>query len=184
MLLDLRACTCNGKREKLWEESLVWVIISFRSNAQSLINCFVLDPANPGFGDLEDDNERLDASDADFVDIVHTCSGVLGFQKNLGHVDFFPNGGISTQPGCGFLVDFVGACSHARAFRFFAESIRSKLGFMASTCNSWADYKSNKCGGRRRSIPMGEITPTSASGTYYLETLAGPTFSNTPNATA
>lgn len=60
-----------------------------------------LDPAFPGFT-VENTDERLDTSDAQFVDVMHTNSeplldGGLSFPVAVGHVDFWPNGGIS-QP--------------------------------------------------------------------------------------
>lgn len=58
-----------------------------------------LDPALPGFLGAEIDS-RLDPSDATFVDVIHTCSGALGYPFNLGTVDFYPNGGQRGQPGC------------------------------------------------------------------------------------
>lgn len=52
-----------------------------------------LDPALPGFQDTTNPNQKLDPSDAQFVDVIHTCSGLLGHNRNLGHADFYPNGG-------------------------------------------------------------------------------------------
>lgn len=43
---------------------------------------------------------HLAPTDAEFVDVIHTDGGVFGFPVALGHVDFFPNGGIPVQPGC------------------------------------------------------------------------------------
>ena len=43
---------------------------------------------------------HLDRNDADFVDIIHTDGGRLGFPIPLGHADFYPNGGRRRQPGC------------------------------------------------------------------------------------
>ena len=60
-----------------------------------------LDPAGPEFY-LSEIADRLDASDALFVDVLHTdgapriVSG-FGHLDALGHVDFYPNGG-SAQP--------------------------------------------------------------------------------------
>lgn len=135
---------------------------------------FYLDPAYPGFQDVEKTNQNLDPSDAEFVDIVHTCAGMLGHNKNLGHADFYPNSGKAAQPGCDFASDFVGACSHGRSYRYFAESIRWKNGFMSFGCKNWDEYLSEKCEGDR--VQMGEHAPKTANGTYFLETTGGPRF--------
>jgi len=68
-----------------------------------------LDPALPLF-DIDQPENRLSTSDAELVDVIHTCGGILGFEKPLGHIDFFPNAGVPVQPGCapditGFLAD-------------------------------------------------------------------------------
>ncbi|CAG7836991.1 unnamed protein product, partial [Allacma fusca] len=64
-----------------------------------------LDPAGPTFRFLENE-DRLDKSDAKFVDIIHTNGGTrlwfggfLGLATPLGHVDIYPNGG-EMQTGC------------------------------------------------------------------------------------
>ena len=44
---------------------------------------------------------RLDESDAQYVDVIHTDAGVFGTSLASGHTDFWPNGG-SSQPGCFF----------------------------------------------------------------------------------
>nr|CAH7728372.1 unnamed protein product [Callosobruchus chinensis] len=60
-----------------------------------------LDPAGPFFTVKNLDN-RLDSTDAKFVQVVHTNDGFLGFSGQLGHADYYPNGG-KTQPGdCSF----------------------------------------------------------------------------------
>lgn len=58
-----------------------------------------LDPAFPLYV-FSSPSTRLSATDAKFVDVIHTDGGVLGFPWPLGHADFFPNGGIPLQPGC------------------------------------------------------------------------------------
>lgn len=45
-----------------------------------------LDPAKPGFEDTSTKDDSLDPSDADFVDVIHTCGGTLGYAKPLGHM--------------------------------------------------------------------------------------------------
>ncbi|KAJ8705876.1 hypothetical protein PYW08_012922 [Mythimna loreyi] len=58
-----------------------------------------LDPALPLFSGLPLE-QRLDTSDAHFVDVIHTDAGIFGYKEPIGHADFFPNGGKSPQPGC------------------------------------------------------------------------------------
>ncbi|KAF7398913.1 hypothetical protein HZH66_006810 [Vespula vulgaris] len=65
--------------------------------------------------------------------------------------DFYPNGGIR-QAGC--IIDVGGACSHLRAYQFFAESINSKVGFHAKKCSSYWRYKLGLCN-RKLSLIMG-----------------------------
>lgn len=55
-----------------------------------------LDPAAVGFP-LESLDTRLDTTDADFVDVIHTD---IAFINATGHADFYPNGGLAPQPGC------------------------------------------------------------------------------------
>lgn len=72
-----------------------------------------------------DSDNKLDASDADFVDVFHTNALVQGKIEQCGHVDFYLNGGIY-QPGCN--ADHIFQCSqlvelhvrvHQRNFKFF-----------------------------------------------------------------
>lgn len=53
---------------------------------------------------LNETDGRLDTTDADFVDVIHTNSGPfteghLSMIEAVGHIDFYPNGG-QFQPGC------------------------------------------------------------------------------------
>ncbi|XP_045530106.1 pancreatic triacylglycerol lipase-like [Pieris brassicae] len=99
-----------------------------------------LDPAQPCYGDSSA-VERLDPSDADFVDVIHTNGRLLqkigfGLPDPIGHADFYPNGGMQ-QPGCvnrtrslwSKLIPFSASriqqaiCSHGRAYMLFTESL-------------------------------------------------------------
>lgn len=44
--------------------------------------------------------DHVNAKDAEFVDVIHTDAGGYGAPVRTGTVDFWPNGGKSTQPGC------------------------------------------------------------------------------------
>jgi hypothetical protein len=50
-----------------------------------------LDPAGPTFS-IPNPNNRLDVTDAKFVDVIHTSAGKSGIAQSIGHVDFYPNG--------------------------------------------------------------------------------------------
>lgn len=56
-----------------------------------------MDPANPIIG-LYSDDDRLDKSDADFLQVLHT-SRILGDTRAFGDLDLYPNG-AHNQYGC------------------------------------------------------------------------------------
>jgi len=58
-----------------------------------------LDPAKPLY-DSKGPGKRVDKSDADLVQVIHTS--ILGLEKSIGDADFYPNGG-KKQPGCGLV---------------------------------------------------------------------------------
>lgn len=65
-----------------------------------------LDPASPLFETITgivDPEYRLDPTDAQFVDVIHTSGPVFGSLVPLGHADFYPNNGKIPQPGCSFV---------------------------------------------------------------------------------
>nr|CAD7440445.1 unnamed protein product [Timema bartmani] len=105
-----------------------------------------LDPAYPLFS-KRTVKERLDASDATLVDTIHTCGKFLGIFEPQGHIDFYPNRGLSAQPGCG--VDMFGVCSHSRAHEFFTESIRKKYMFVATRCHTIEEMMDKHCTGSK-----------------------------------
>ena len=72
-----------------------------------------LDPAGFLFHNVPP-SERLDPSDAFFVDVIHSAGLWIGMDEAVGHADFYPNQGHHPQPGCedeGIGLD----CSHQRA---------------------------------------------------------------------
>lgn len=60
-----------------------------------------LDPSEAEF-DVTNPEGRLNSTDADYVDVIHTSAGT-GYIDAIGQVDYFPNSG-DDQPGCGFEV--------------------------------------------------------------------------------
>ncbi|XP_054710965.1 pancreatic lipase-related protein 2-like [Uloborus diversus] len=123
-----------------------------------------LDPAGPLF-QSGDKQVRLDETDANFVDIIHSDGGEnvvdgLGLGDPIGHIDFYPNGG-RRQPGCSYTSESnstVGAvvnittkylsngCDHERANQYFLESINNQdCRFLAVHCHSYVDYEQGLC---------------------------------------
>ena len=86
-----------------------------------------------------DASEKLSVEDALFVDVIHTAGLWIGTDELVGHVDFYPNGGMAPQLGCED--EGVGlSCSHGRAPDLFIESINSATGFRAVECGSFESY--------------------------------------------
>ncbi|XP_034257115.1 pancreatic triacylglycerol lipase-like [Thrips palmi] len=127
-----------------------------------------LDPAMPLFEIFPGRDGHLDNTDAEFVDVIHTCGGALGFLDNIGHADYYPNGGTPMQPGCCCAAELAEACSHGRSYQFFAESIRSK-DFVGLACESWEGFYNGSCADGATAV-MGEHTPHTTRGVYYLTT--------------
>ncbi|KAJ8683778.1 hypothetical protein QAD02_019570 [Eretmocerus hayati] len=135
-------------------------------NAKGEVNYVVgLDPALPLFTG-EGPDGRISTEDAHHVEVIHTNAGFLGYMHAIGMADFYPNGG-SHQLGC--VIDIGGACSHARSYEYFAESITSQTGFYGRRCRNFLEMKLGKCeggiarmGGLRDQLPF--------TGTYYLTT--------------
>lgn len=66
-----------------------------------------LDPAQPLFTKSNTDR-RLDSTDADYVQVIHTTGGTISISYPCGHADFYPNSGTD-QPGCDDkILGFVG----------------------------------------------------------------------------
>ena len=133
-----------------------------------------LDPARPYFEDWAERYERLDKTDADFVDVIHTNAGdfwdgCLAIPWQLGHVDFYPNGG-EHMAGCAdwkpseswnmfkIVKYMVNACSHKKAWEYYQESIKNYKNpnyFLAQKCSSFEEYMDSKCT-NEVTLPMGE----------------------------
>ncbi|XP_075071626.1 pancreatic triacylglycerol lipase-like [Mixophyes fleayi] len=121
-----------------------------------------LDPAEPYFQNTPTE-VRLDLSDAALVDVIHTDAGPLlpsfglGMSQVIGHLDFFPNGGVQ-MPGCpGYRevsdadVDVwseasnFASCNHSKAVEYYMDSITNANTFASYPCTNWNTYQSGVC---------------------------------------
>uniref|UniRef100_A0A6A7FZ73 Phospholipase A1 member A-like n=1 Tax=Hirondellea gigas TaxID=1518452 RepID=A0A6A7FZ73_9CRUS len=129
-------------------------------------------------------NERLDKSDAVFVDVIHSnsCNNKLnwfdcfGIRASLGHTDFFPNDG-QYQPHCSKGNTHHRKnqfdCDHVLALDYFRESLDydvSSTKFLSRPAKSYYFY----CFGPLDCGPypqyMGYYARIDAQGDYFLNT--------------
>uniref|UniRef100_A0A1B6KRY5 Lipase domain-containing protein n=1 Tax=Graphocephala atropunctata TaxID=36148 RepID=A0A1B6KRY5_9HEMI len=128
-----------------------------------------LDPAGPLFM-TRSERHRLDPGDANFVDVVHTNGLIQGIIERCGHIDFYMNGGVS-QPGC-YNNTNPFACDHHRAPEYFAESIRTKVGFFGWQCEGYLNFITGECKPKLNLVPMGEKCESGDQGFYVAYTAA------------
>ena len=91
-----------------------------------------LDPSGPIFQDQHHaSGKRLDKDDAYWVEIIHTNTAVLGYNRDLGHVDFYINGGY-TQANCTPVKNNLtkwkdSKCSHNYAYSLFKDLLKQNI---------------------------------------------------------
>ncbi|KAG5680331.1 hypothetical protein PVAND_009842 [Polypedilum vanderplanki] len=148
-----------------------YVATTLRNDNYTIPRITGLDPAMPLFITTDLDN-KLDASDAEFVDVVHTNALVQGQIERCGHVDFYLNGGI-IQPGCSSFGVNPFQCSHHRAPDYFAESIQSTIGFWGWKCQSYFYYLFGMCTPTSDMQALaGEDCRKTTQGMYFINTNA------------
>ncbi|XP_043911896.1 pancreatic lipase-related protein 2-like [Protopterus annectens] len=122
-----------------------------------------LDPAEPYFQDTPPE-VRLDPTDANFVDVIHTDTAPIipylgfGMSQPVGHIDFYPNGGYPML-GCAVpsiiqavdlaTIDSIwegtrefAACNHFRSYKYYYESITDPGGFVGYPSSSYEEFQS------------------------------------------
>uniref|UniRef100_A0A674D1U0 Lipase member H-like n=1 Tax=Salmo trutta TaxID=8032 RepID=A0A674D1U0_SALTR len=105
-----------------------------------------LDPAGPMFTGRTPE-ERLDPSDAMFVDVLHTDINSFGLRGQHGHIDYYANGG-SDQPGCPKTI-FSGKsyfmCDHQRSVFLYMCALNQTCSLTAYPCSSYSDFLDGQC---------------------------------------
>ncbi|XP_026750752.2 pancreatic triacylglycerol lipase-like [Galleria mellonella] len=120
-----------------------------------------LDPAGPCFAQVEPDL-RIQSSDAEYVDVIHTNAGIAGMEEPVGDADYYPNGG-SEQTDC-----VRATCSHSRAWQLFAESTVNLQAFPSIRCESWTAFQNGTCD--HEISYMGYPSKPGTKGLFYLQT--------------
>lgn len=128
-----------------------------------------LDPAGPEFKG-KSATERLDSSDAAFVDCIYTSVGV-GIEDPICHANFYPNNKV--QPQC---LPLVVTCDHSASVVYYTLSIDQSLcRFKSTKCSSYLLYSIPlfspcKCSTIENCVQMGFYTDRTARGNFYLKT--------------
>ncbi|CAL8313210.1 unnamed protein product [Merluccius merluccius] len=105
-----------------------------------------LDPAGPMFTTATP-AERLDPSDAMFVDVLHTDMDSFGLNGVHGHIDYYANGGAD-QPGCPKTI-FSGksyfVCDHQRSVFLYLCALNRTCSLTGYPCASYSDFLDGRC---------------------------------------
>ncbi|XP_060950171.1 lipase member H [Limanda limanda] len=105
-----------------------------------------LDPAGPMFTSATTE-QRLDPSDAMFVDVLHTDMNSFGLRGSHGHIDFYANGGAD-QPGCPKTI-FAGksyfVCDHQRSVFLYLCALNRTCSLTGYPCSSYSDFLDGRC---------------------------------------
>lgn len=145
---------------------------------------FALDPAGPLFclPFCQPINQRLDATDAKFVQVVHTTDRMLGCHVDCGHQDIRPDGGDAPSVACIIPMAFetlspeVISCSHSQAVQYFRYSLDPSNTFTAQQCGSYTAWNMLMCKNNQIDV-IGPRTKCKL-GRFYLRTAFFAPFTN------
>lgn len=121
-----------------------------------------LDPSGPGFW-FSGPSKRLDRTDANYVEVIHTNAGILGMTTAIGTSDFYVNGG-SLQPGC-----LATPCSHLRSVIYYAEAVVND-NFSSIKCLNVLKARNRACGWYYSGTKLGSSSNfhnANARGVFY-----------------
>ncbi|XP_013190455.2 lipase member H [Amyelois transitella] len=115
--------------------------------------------------------DRVDASDADFVDLVMTNIDGIGMAAPVGHANFYVNGG-ETQPGDFYWMNCGSVCSHIRGYTIWVAALLYQNSLIAIKCDSVQEARNKDCYDR---VPvetnlLGLNVDRNKPGIYYLST--------------
>ncbi|GBP24142.1 Lipase member H-A [Eumeta japonica] len=175
-LLNLTKYGLNPKKLELIGVSLGGQTISFiAKNFYKLSGTKVsrltgLDPAGPCFRNMGPE-DRLDKSDADFVESVHTNIDGYGMAYPMGHVSYYVNGGEYQIIDVEFL-PCMDLCSHVRSYILWHTALKNPKKFVAIKCDSVQQARNYECYDRK---PLdinylGLFANKNKPGIYFLST--------------
>lgn len=144
---------------------------SFRQQSGTNISRITaLEPAGPCFRNLGPE-DRLDKSDADFVDVINTNIDLMGMAAPVGHVNFYINGGES-QPGQLLWMFCPDLCSHTRSFEILKSALKHPGSFIGIQCDSVQQARDKNCYDRVPQVTnvVGLNTDRSKEGIFYVAT--------------
>ncbi|CAH0717607.1 unnamed protein product, partial [Brenthis ino] len=129
-----------------------------------------LEPAGPCFRTLSS-QERLDASNADFVQVLHTNIDGFGMATRMGHVDFYINGG-EYQPSDINFYPCSTICSHFSILPLWLSVMKNPDKFIGIKCNNIQEARDAAC---YNNIPlvtnvMGDSVDINNHGIFYVST--------------
>lgn len=129
-----------------------------------------LEPAGPCFRNLGPE-DRLDKSDADFVDVINTNINFFGMAAPVGHVNFYINGG-EFQPGQLLWMYCPDLCSHTRSFEILKSALKYPNSFIGIQCDSVQQARDKNCYDRIPQVTnvIGLNTDRSKEGIFYVAT--------------
>ncbi|CAH0559147.1 unnamed protein product [Brassicogethes aeneus] len=121
--------------------------------------------------------KRLDETDAQLVIVIHTNPQMSGYNQSCGHVDFWINNNLTTQPGCTITeviargafdtISYV-FCSHSYSYHVGVYAVYHPNAFPALNCTSYDEYANGLCNNNDLQY-VGDQVTASAQGNYYAK---------------
>lgn len=176
ILVQLTQAGLDPNKLELFGFSLGGQTVSFiaknyqRMTGRNISTITSLEPSGPCFRKLSA-SERLDASDADFVQVIHTNIDGFGMATRMGHVDFYINGG-EYQPSDLSLYPCTVTCSHFRSIPLWQAALRNPGKFIGLKCDSVQQARDFDCyeNKQQQINVMGLDVDKTKHGIYFVST--------------